>query len=129
MIKRAITYILANDATVASLVGNNTADDKVKVYPVVVPESEKAPYVVVTVLGRTVASKGCSDQWNIQVVCYHTISDDCVALHEACRDALLGTAAATINGYEFSFVNFSTESDGFIREGNLYYKIAVYDGQ
>lgn len=129
MIKKAITHILKEDATVANLVGLNAEGDKPKVYPIVVPESEKSPYVVVTVVGRTVVAKGCADVFSFQVVSYHTQEEGCMELHEACKTALLTAPSATYNGFELSLVNFTTESDGFIREGNLYYKIAVYDGQ
>ncbi len=108
MIKRAINYILINDATVSALVGQNVAGDRAKVYPIVVPEYETAPYVAVSVIGRTVVAKGCADVFSVQVVSYHTQEEGCMELHEACKNALLTAPAATYNGFELSLINFTT---------------------
>ena len=129
MIKRAITSILVNDATVGGLVGLNAAGDRAKIYPIVVPQYEEAPYVAVSVIGREVVAKGCADVFSVQVVSYHTQEEGCMELHEACKTALLTAPAATYNGFELSLINFTTESDGFSVDAKLYYKIAVYNGQ
>lgn len=129
---KAITYILENDATVQGLVGNKSqlaVDDYHKIYPVVAPATETAPYCVVRLIGRTPQAKGCDDLYQINVASYANSYDAVTALNEAVRSAIDGTAAATINGVDFGYANPVNETDDYIREHNLYAKITTFEGQ
>lgn len=126
---KAITYILENNATVQGLVGNRVGGvtTDYKVFPVVVPESEVAPYIAVRLVGRTLQGKGCDYTYSVQTVCYHTTYDGVTTLNDAIISAIEGQAAATVNGVTFSFANFTNESDEYVKEHSLYAKISTFD--
>ena len=126
----AVTYILDNNSTVKNLVGLRAgATTDYKVFPVVVFESEKAPYIVVRQSGKVRLGKACGYNYTIDVICYAGSYDEVNALNDACVSALEGQAGATVNGYAFSYLNVVNEVDGeFIREHNLYSKVATFEG-
>jgi len=123
----AIVYILNNDATLSSLLGNNKADTKTKVYPVVVSETEKAPYCVCRVASKSRLAKGCSYTFSIEVTAYSTSYDDLYDISEAIIDALESTASGTYNGDSFAFAVFNNEYDNFSKDHDLYYKTLTFD--
>ena len=127
---KAITYILENNATVQGLVGNRVGGTTTdyKVFPVVVPESEKSPYIAVRLVAKTKQAKGCGYLYSVQTVSYHTTYDGVTALNNAVIAAIEGQASGTVNGVAFSFANFSNESDEFVNEHKLYAKISTFDG-
>jgi hypothetical protein len=126
----AVTYILDNNATVQSLVGlRDGATTDYKVFPVVVFESEKAPYIVVKQSGKVRTAKSCPPNYTIDVISYAGSYDAVNALNDACVSALEAQTAATVNGFTFSYLNVVNEVDGeYIREHNLYSKIATFEG-
>lgn len=119
---KAITYILENDVTVQSVVGLNKAGDKHKVYPVVIPETETAPYLVARITGKTLGAKGCGYIFTIEVNAYHYSYDDVSALAAAAEDALLSEGQGTINGVSFGWAQLLNESDEFVKDHDLYVK-------
>lgn len=119
---KAITYILENDSTVQSLVGLNKAGDKHKVYPVVIPETEAAPYVVARISGKILGAKGCGHIFTIEVNVYHYSYDDVSALAQAVEDALLSEPEGTINSVSFGWAQLLNESDEFVKDHDLYVK-------
>lgn len=123
---KAITYILENDATIQSLVGGNSTNSKHKIYPVVVPESEKAPYCVCRISGRETMAKNCSVMWNIEVTSFHTSYDNLTLLNNAVIDALENQASGTINGESFGFAVLSNEIDGYNSDHELYSKSTTF---
>lgn len=123
---KAITYILENDATVQSLVGLNKAGDKHKVYPVVIPETEAAPYIVARITGKTLGAKGCGHIFTIEVNTYHYSYDDVSALAEAVENALLSEGEGTINNVAFGWAQFVNESDEFVKDHDLYVKTLTF---
>lgn len=127
----AITYILDNDATVRSLVGLKTepqTDNHYKIYPVVAPVGEVAPYIAVRQAGKVEAGKNCGHTYSIQVVSYAKSYDDVTELNDAVIDAIKNEANGTVNGFEFGFLNLSNEQDDYVKEHSLYAKILTLDG-
>jgi hypothetical protein len=129
---KAITYILENDATVQGLVGTKSqdaVDAYHKIYPVVAPSTETAPYCAVRLIGRTTVAKGCDDVYQINVASYALSYDAATTLNEAVRSAIEATAAATINGVAFGYANAVNEADDYVKEHNLYAKITTFEAQ
>jgi len=123
---KAITYILENDATVQAAVKRNKATDKHKVYPVVVPETETAPYLVCRLTGKVPGAKNCGYLYTVEVVAYHFSYDDVTTLIEAAENALINQGQATINGVSFGFAQLTNESDDFVKDHDLYVKTATF---
>lgn len=123
---KAITYILENDATLQSLIGQNKAGGKHKVYPVVVPETEKAPYVVCRIAGRSREGKDCDSRYQIEVISYATSYDGVTEINDAIIDALESQTGGTINDVSFSFAVYNTEMDGFEKDHDLYSKMVTF---
>lgn len=131
----AVTHILKNDATVGSLVGNNAAGDKKKVYPVIVPSSEIEPYITVRIVDKRRPAKGCDYEYTVQVTSYDLNYDDVVTLNNAVISAIEGQASGTVNGYSFGYLNFVTEQDEYMvdriaitHEHPLYAKTTTFVG-
>ena len=126
----AFTYILENSSSVQALVGlrvGGSASDY-KVFPVVVFESETAPYIVVRLSGRSPLAKGCGYNYSVDVICYATSYDAVNALSAACKTAIEATASATINGVDFGSAFLVNEADGdYLKEHGLYSKISTYE--
>lgn len=127
---KAVTYILDNDTTVKSLVGPRSgATTDYKVFPVVVPATEKPPYIAVRLTGKTSAGPGCGYIYTVQVVCYETSYDRVTALNDAIVSALTAQASGTVNGVTYSYINFINESDDFVKDGHeLYVKVSTFEG-
>lgn len=124
---KAITYILENDNGVQSLVGNNAAGDKHKIYPVVVPETETAPYCVCRISSKTITGKNCGYIWTIEVSSYDTTYDDVTLLNDAVINALISEGPGTVNSETFGWANHVNESDDFNKDHDLYVKIATFE--
>ncbi len=132
---KAVTYILENDATVQSLVGDNSRSSKHKIFPVIVPQSEVEPYIAVRLLNKTPTGRNCGFQYTIAVTSYHTSYDDVTELNQAVIYAIEGTASGTVNGCDFSGLNLISESDEFAvdriavtHEHPVYAKISTFIG-
>jgi hypothetical protein len=119
---KAITYILENDPAVQSLVGLNKAGDKHKVYPVVIPETESAPYLVARISGKVPGAKDCGYIYTIEVNVYHYSYDDVSALAAAAESALITETSGTINDVSFGWVQLTNENDDFVKDHDLYVK-------
>lgn len=123
---KAIISILTNDATVRSLVGQNKAKDKYKIYPVVVPETETHPYLAARITGKNLGAKNCGHIYTIEVIAYHSSYDSVSALIEAAEDALLSEPAGTIEGISYGFSQLMNESDDFVKDHDLFVKTATF---
>lgn len=127
----AITYILANNSTVQGLVGNKNesqTDTYYKVYPVVAPYGEKAPYIAVRQTGKVEACKNGGYTYTVQIVSYATSYDDVTTLNDAIISAISSQANGTVNGFDFGFVNITNEQDDYVKEHSLYAKILTVEG-
>lgn len=129
MIKGVIN-ILITDGGVQALVGQNAAEEKYKVYPVVCPQEEKAPYIAVRQTGMELAAKGYTD-WNFQfaVVSYATSYDECFALDMAVLNAFINVTG-TYENTIVSYINpVSLGVDGYTQDhGGIYYKTSTFSG-
>lgn len=125
---QAVTYILSNNVTVQGLLGLNAVKDKYKVYPVVVPVNETHPYVACRVVAAPRVGKSCYFNYTVQVSIYHDTYDEMNALAVAVRNAIEAQGAGTVNGVDFSFLNYTDQSDDFEKEHNLYYRTYTFEG-
>lgn len=119
---KAITYILENNAGLQAEIGQNKAAVKYKVYPVVVPETESAPYCVCRVVSKQTSAKACGYNWTIEVVSYASSYDKLTTVNDAVIAALESQASGTINGEDFGFAVFDNEYDSFDKDHDLYSK-------
>lgn len=128
----AATYILRTNATVQGLVGTKTPTDVssyAKIFPVVAPSEEKAPYIIVRLSGKTPQGKNCDFEYSVDVISCATSYDSVTALNEAAVNALTGQAQGTVNGVSFGYLNIANEVDGaFEREGYVYTKTTTLTG-
>ena len=122
----AVIYILENNATLQAELGQNKAKTKYKVYPVVVFETETAPYCVCRVASKTTSAKNCGYTWTIEVTSYATTYDKLTAINDAVITALENQASGTINGDSFGYAVFDNEYDQFDKDHDLYSKITTF---
>lgn len=128
-----VIQILINNNTVKSLVGLNALGDKYKVYPLVVPQKEKHPYIVVRLTGRPpVECKDVSPKDftpSVEVLCYHENYEGALLLEEAVIDALDNTTG-TYGGVRINELRYSDTSEDFIDvDGNgLYVRRPTFAG-
>jgi len=123
---KAATYILENDNGIQELIGGKSHGNNHKVYPVVVPESEKAPYIVVRVVGRQHAGKGCDDSFQILVVSYANSYDNVTEINEEVI-SVLESSRGNFNGIDIGYFILSNESDDYVKEHSLYAKMTTFD--
>jgi hypothetical protein len=121
---KAITYILANNASVQTLVGRNKANDKYKVYPVVCPSAEENKYLVVSKTSNIPVEckqgRPTSFDSSFDVFAYCKNYDDLDELTEAVKSALDRIASNTYNGVNLSEVRYANEKDLFSNDNQLY---------
>lgn len=122
----AVIYILENDATLQAQIGQNKAKTKYKVYPVVVFETEAAPYCVCRVASKISSAKNCGYTWSIEVTSYATSYDKLTLINDAVISALENQASGTINGDSFGYAVFDGEYDGFDKDHDLYSKTTTF---
>jgi hypothetical protein len=88
----ALIDILIENSTVRNLAGRNVRDDKWKIYPLVVPQGEKPPYIVVRTTSRPpIFCKGSSPNDftpTAEVTCYAVNYDDTLTMEAAVINAL-----------------------------------------
>jgi hypothetical protein len=117
-----LIQLLVNNNTVQTLVGQNARADKYKIYPLVVPQPEKPPYITVQMTTRTaVPCKGGRPTAFItqaNISCYTVNYDDCRTLATACADAVDGQ---TYTGDDYSLVEIyqTDESESWIDTDGL----------
>lgn len=114
----AIISILIADSTVQSLVGTKTTiTDEYKVYPLIVPQEEQPPFIVVRMTSRpSIPCKGqraSAFQPTCTVTCYHKVYQDAIALEAAVIDALDAKAAGTYNGIVLSYLRYVDSSENW----------------
>jgi hypothetical protein len=132
---KAVTYILENDPVVQSLVGGNSRSSKHKVFPVIVPQSEVEPYIVVSLVNKQKLGRDCGFSYFISVTCYETSYDKVTVLNQAIIDALELYPSGVVNGVDFSGLNFENEKDEYMvdriaitHEHPLYAKSSTFIG-
>lgn len=130
---KGITHILKNNATVQSLIGQNSTGEKYKVYPVVCPYPEKSPYIVVILSGRTpIECKGAAPTtfiYTYDVYSFATNYDTVVSINEAVIDALSLPDGGTHNSVVFDEIRFTNEKEAYDKDYSLYAKISSFEAQ
>ncbi len=133
---KGIIYILINDSTVQSLVGNKTTiPAEFKVYPLYVPQDEVDQFIVCRMLSNpSVPCKGRSSSTFIpvvQVACYHKSYEACLALESAVIEALDNKEAGDYNGINFSYLRYIDSSEDWINKDGipLYVRLPQFEAQ
>jgi hypothetical protein len=130
---KGITHILKSNSTVQGLIGQNEVGDKYKVYPVVCPFPEKAPYLVVIQTGKVpIDCKGSQADTFIYTYDVYSFSenyDTTVTINQAVIDALAILTRATHNSVVFDEVRFTNEREGYDKDYHLYAKISSFEAQ
>lgn len=132
----AIVAILIADTNVQTLVGQNKAEDKYKVYPVIVPEGEEHPYIVVRTTSRP--PEECKNQRasafmpSATVFCYAQNYEDVLAIEAAVVDALDHKTGGTYGGINVNNLRYIDTSDAFVKTNDgigLYVRQPQFDAQ
>jgi hypothetical protein len=124
---KGLIAILTADAGVQDLVGQNEEATKYKVYPVVAPSGEKAPYITASLAGGARSGKDCGRQFNFVVVSVATSYDDVDALDNAVIDAFDSMTAGTYEDVYVAFVvEVSLSVDGFNLDHQLYTRQSTF---
>lgn len=130
---KGITHILKNNSGVQALIGQNTSGDKYKVYPVVCPNPETSPYIVVIQTGKTpIECKGMVPNaftYSYEVYSFSPNYDTAVSINEAVITALSLPDGGTHNGVNFSEIRFTNEREGYDKDYSLYGKISSFEAQ
>lgn len=130
---KGITHILKNNATVQGLIGQNARGDKYKVFPVVCPTPDVAPYLVVKMTGRTpIDCKGGAATtfiYSYDVYSFHHNYDTAVTIAEAVEDALAIPDGGTYNSVVFDDIRYTNRSEGYDKEFSLYAQISSFEAQ
>lgn len=111
-----VNDILKANSGVQALLGKNKANDKYKVYPVVVPVTEVAPYIAVSLASKSRLAKDCDFSYSYQVSSYAKSYDAVTALNDAVITALEGGGLI-----------FTNESDGYSNDHELYIKVSTFE--
>lgn len=117
----ALVEWLVNNAQVKQVVGLNGDGDTHKVYPVMVPQGEKAPYVCVRV--TSVQPQQCKGEATleevdtVQVDCYHNSYHEAYLLYRVVRDVLDGHEFTASDGTKLEAV-FDNARDATATEMN-----------
>lgn len=124
MVEGVIDILIAN-ATIQTLVGQNAALDKYKVYPVIAPQTEKYPYIVVRLSSRVRGAKNCGYESSVDVISVHKSYDEVTDLDDAVITALEAAGNSVI-----SYLNLTNTSDGWIQgDGDgLYTRTSTFAG-
>lgn len=117
---KGITYILKEDQAFKDSVGQNKAATKYKAYPGVCPSPEKTPYSVVRLTNKVpfAECKGVIPRQydNTYTVFSYTRSyDDTEVLERVVIAALQRVESATINGVEFTDIQFVNSRDEIVQ--------------
>jgi len=128
-----IIEILKGNTGVQGLVGTNQDGGKYKVYPMVAPQGEKQPYIVVEKTSNSTRSMGKEihstlDYPTYNVLCYAKNFRTTEELHEACRAALDNTSPFT-TVCTFARIWLVTDVDRFSNDLDLYVHVATYGAE
>lgn len=130
---KGITYILAHNSGVQALIGQNAAGDKYKVYPVVCPNPEVPPYIVVKMTGRTpVDCKGSSAStfiYSYDVYAFDENYDTAEDIAEAVEAALALPSGGTHNSVVFDEIRYTNRTDGYDEKYKVYAHISSFEAQ
>lgn len=120
MVTGVIDLLIA-DATIQGIVGLNSDGDKYKVYPVIAPQKEKYPYIIVRQVSKIRIGKGCPYSGGVEVTSVHKSYDEVVE----CDDAVISLLDG--NG---DIVLTSGGLDGWVQaDGDgLYTRISTFEG-
>lgn len=121
-----IIEILVEDVRVQNEVGLNRASNKYKVFPVVCPQNEEQPYIIVfrtaagSIPSLTKDIRSEIDYPTVSVLCYAKSYRQAELMAEATRAALERSAYDTDAGYSFNSIWLSQERDLFDNSAQLY---------
>ena len=128
-----IIEILTDSVAVQSLVGQNEAADKYKVYPFKAPQTEKGPYIVVAKTSNSSISQGKEiestlDYPTYDVLCYAKNFRTTELLHDASRNALDNVTSIT-EVCVFKRIWLVTDRDAFDESAEMYVHVATYGAE
>lgn len=128
-----IIEILTDSAAVQTLVGQNQAADKYKVYPFKAPQTEKGPYVVVAKTANSTQSQGKEIESTLDYPTYDVLSyaknfRTTEELHEATRNALDNLSSVTAV-CTFRRIWLITDRDAFDESAEMYVHVATYGAE
>lgn len=132
---KGVTYILKNDVTFQSIVGQNVALSKYKAYPLIAPQPESVPYSVVRMTNKELLHKGASgsnrNAFNVSfmVTSYHINYDDVDLLDQAVIQALV-PYRGTANSVVFGWIEYVNSVDEYVDAyGGLYARMSNFNAQ
>ena len=125
LIKNLVTYILKNDATMTSLVGNN-------IYPIIAPQGTDWPFVVVSTIDVTPSDfkdgVSTNDEYLFQVDIYAQTESECQTIASRVR-TLLDDYTGTANSVQVSRIRFrGSEDSDFDIDLEIFAKSQEYRG-
>lgn len=130
---KGVTHILKNNSTVQGLIGQNARGDKYKVFPVVCPTPDVAPYLVVKMTGRApIDCKGGAATtfiYSYDVYAFDRNYDTVVSIAEAVESALALSDGGTHNGVVFDEIRYTNRSEGYDKEFGLFAQISSFEAQ
>jgi hypothetical protein len=129
---KAIIDILNKSSHVTNAVGLNSEGNKAKVYPVVTPQSESAPFVNVRESGRdAIQCKGSATteyNYSISVVCYAESYEEVNNIADAVQLSL-DNQKGTFGGQNVKSMKYQSRQDSFDQAAQLYVKDITITGQ
>jgi hypothetical protein len=128
-----IIEILKENTGIQGLVGQkNATPGEYKIYPVVAPQTEKAPYITVNQTSRVPQCKGSSSgNYGFDVWATNINYEDSKTLGDAVITVLDQQSATTSVGYNFSFINLVNQQERFekVEEGVMHVNIVSFECQ
>lgn len=126
-----VIKILITDTTIQSKIGKNKSDNKYKVYPVVCPQKEEHPYIVIRVNSKSpeYCKDGSKDFTYTFAVFAYAITYQLVnEISDAIEEALTGKEG-TFEGVKFSEIRFVTLTDGAVDVSGeiLYLRTLIFE--
>jgi hypothetical protein len=131
-----IVAILIADSNVQTLIGENKASDKYKVYPVVVPQGEVHPYIAVKTTSRPpIECKGQRPSGftpSVTVFCYAQNYEDVLDIEAAVIDAVDGKAGGNYGSVNLTYLRYVNSSEDFVQTNDgvgLYVRMPQFEAQ
>jgi hypothetical protein len=132
----AIVAILIADNNLQTLIGQNKAEDKYKVYPVVVPQGEAHPYIAVKTTARPpVECKGQRPSAftpSTTVYCYAQNYETVLAIESAVIDALDRKDSGAYGGINLAELHYVNSGEDFVQTNDgvgLYVRMPQFEAQ
>ncbi len=121
---------LKNNASVQTAVGQNKAANTHKVFPIVCPQGEDNPYILVRLHSREPRKAGINcnptyDDLIVRVACHSEKYSEIESLDTAVFNALEG-ASGTLEGSEFDIIRIVDSKDAFDEDAETYVRITDY---